>query len=87
MTKPQFINFVTQVAELLGRVPVFSHENEVAQVGQFDQFELHRSGVVRRRIYIIDHNDPRRTAESMRLEQRDRVPSRIDLDRVIDSLP
>jgi hypothetical protein len=75
MTKPQFINFVKEVGAHLGIVPEFTHDNEVAQVGEHDQFELHRGGLVRRRIYIIDHADAKRCAESMKLEARDRRPN------------
>lgn len=72
MTVQEFRALVVEIGRILGIEPIFSHGDEVAQLGEFDDIELHRSGIVRRTRWLDRSPDAKRIAESMRLEAADR---------------
>ncbi|WP_428308178.1 hypothetical protein [Lacipirellula sp.] len=71
MTVDEFQILVNQIASRLGIVPVYSHEGEVAHIGD-DEFELHRSGIVRRCRYLYPQPVAENIAKAILLQQADR---------------
>ncbi len=72
MTLDQFTKLVNQIGNRLGITPEFSHEGEVAHLGEDEEMELHRSGIVRRSRYLYREPVAENIAESIRLQAADR---------------
>jgi hypothetical protein len=85
MTQEQFHTLALEIGRLAG-IKVEFIDDTVAKLGDHDELELHPSGLLRRTRYVQPDADPRRIANAIKLEARDRIPSRVDLDRLIDSL-
>ncbi len=71
MTVDHFQRLVNEIGNRLGITPIYSHDGEVAHLGD-DEFELHRSGIVRRCRYLYKEPIAANIAESIRLEDADR---------------